>query len=79
MILRSFVHLEPPNPRLHRLALHLAIPGIPAGADRLPDNHQITAPLAESLEASLAAAAHYCRRRRRCRDLRNLRSAGRSF
>lgn len=78
-ILRSFVHLEPPNPRLHRLALHLAIPGVSAGADRLPDNHQITASLAECLEANLAAAAHCCCRHRRCRDLGNLRSAGRSF
>lgn len=74
------MYLEPANPRLHRFALHLAIPGVPAGADGLPNNHQIPAPLAERLEAGLAGAAAYRRRRcRRRRVLRDLRPAGCSF
>lgn len=77
-ILRGLVHLEPPNSRLHRLALYLAIPGVSAGTYGFPNDHQITAPFAERLEASLAAAAQR-RRRRRHRDLGDLRDTGRGL
>lgn len=70
-ILRGLVHLEPPNSRLHRLALYLAIPSVPAGTHGFPNDHQIAAALAERLETSPAAAAAQRRRRRR-RRYRNL-------
>lgn len=74
-LLRGFMHLEPSNTRLHRLALHLAVSGVSAGADGFPDDHQIAAPLAQRFETSLAAA----HRRRRCRNLGDLRPGGRGL
>lgn len=63
------MQLETSNPCLHWFALHFAIPGVPAGSDGFPDNYQITASLAKCFEAGFTTY-----RRRRCRDLRNLRS-----
>lgn len=70
-ILRRLVHLEPPDSRLHRLALHLAVPGVSAGAHGLPDDHQVAASLAKRLETALARAAQR-------RDLGDFCRAGRA-
>ena len=60
--------LKSSNPRLHRLALHLAVSGVPAGSHGLADHHQVPAPLAKCLQSSLPVDG-----RRRCRRLAELR------
>jgi len=69
------MHLEPPDSRLHRFALHFAVSGISAGAHGFPNDYQIAAPLAECLEAGLVSTAQR-RCCSRCRNLRDLRRAG---
>jgi len=66
------VYLEPPDSRLYRFTLHLAVPSVPARADGFPDNHQVAPALAECLEAGLVGA-----QRRSCRRYRDLCDLGR--